>query len=77
MLRKLYLCGSITTDYQYMLDIQRYIELLKENKNEATKGKRVCQNSFSAKDSYHFVKNNRYQRVNNSMITVTLIFMRE
>jgi hypothetical protein len=34
----LYLCGSITTDYQYMLDIQRYIELLKENKNEATKG---------------------------------------
>ena len=39
--------------------------------------KRVCQNSFSAKDSYHFVKNNRYQRVNNSMITVTLIFMRE
>ena len=38
---------------------------------------RVCQNSFSAKDSYHFVKNNRYQRVNNSMITVTLIFMRE
>ena len=37
---------------------------------------RVCQNSFSAKDSYHFVKNNRYQRVNNSMITVTLIFMR-
>ena len=40
-------------------------------------GKRVCQNSFSAKDSYHFVKNNRYQRVNNSMITVTLIFMRE
>ena len=39
--------------------------------------KGVCQNSFSAKDSYHFVKNNRYQRVNNSMITVTLIFMRE
>ena len=39
--------------------------------------RRVCQNSFSAKDSYHFVKNNRYQRVNNSMITVTLIFMRE
>ena len=39
--------------------------------------KRVCQNSFSAKDSYHFVKNYRYQRVNNSMITVTLIFMRE
>ena len=39
--------------------------------------KRVCQNSFSAKDSYHFVKKNRYQRVNNSMITVTLIFMRE
>ena len=38
---------------------------------------RVCQNSFSAKDSYHFVKNYRYQRVNNSMITVTLIFMRE
>ena len=38
LLRKLYLCGSITTDYQYMLDIQRYIELLKENKNEATKG---------------------------------------
>ena len=41
------------------------------------KKKRVCQNSFSAKDSYHFVKNYRYQRVNNSMITVTLIFMRE
>ena len=44
LLRKLYLCGSITTDYQYILDIQRYIELLKENKNEATKGKGVCQN---------------------------------
>ena len=39
--------------------------------------KRVCQNSFSVKDNYHFVKNYRYQRVNNSMITVTLIFMRE
>ena len=44
---------------------------------EAKKYMRVCQNSFSAKDSYHFVKKNRYQRVNNSMITVTLIFMRE
>jgi len=27
-------------------------------------GKRVCQNSFSAKDSYHFVKNYRYQYFN-------------
>ena len=52
-----------------------YIEWLLNDMKE--KKMRVCQNSFSAKDSYHFVKNNRYQRVNNSMITVTLIFMRE